>query len=124
MISENNVLAKKTTSCITLPDDDDTGNRNGFEDQEGSGLVPMVTFFVHIRFVDDTYSAENEESTESEGNLLERRSKKHRKRIRNEKNWSVNKRKIARAKGIEYKTRKNKTVRARSLKSPCSCRKK
>nr|CAI5860046.1 unnamed protein product [Callosobruchus analis] len=73
---------------------------------------------------DETYSAESEESTESEGNLLERKSKKCRKRIRNEKNWSVNKRKAARAKGVEYKTKKNKTARARSLKPPCSCRKK
>nr|CAI5862904.1 unnamed protein product [Callosobruchus analis] len=111
---------------------DDTKNRDSFEDQQRTGLIPMETnadssdeksdpFATES---DETYSAESEASTESEGNLLERKSKKCRKRIRNEKNWSANKRKAARAKGVEYKTKKNKTVRARSLKPPCSCRKK
>lgn len=71
-----------------------------------------------------TPDVEENSSDELEDGDVTGNLKRSRKRKRNEFNWLGNKRKVARANGTEYVTKKGVVVSAKSLKPPCSCRRK
>ncbi|CAH1969840.1 unnamed protein product [Acanthoscelides obtectus] len=73
---------------------------------------------------DNSYRTESDNETSESERETQKRKKKSRKRVRNELGWQVSKRKVERANGQEYKTKKNKIVQAKILKEPCRCKKK